>query len=351
MGVRSSAARTTRSSRASPIPIARARRAQPGDGGRATPGAQVFPGFRPSNEVDTSRTSVAAYANVEGDVLKWLRVGLAGRVEHYDDSGTPADGKPALRTQPHKRLVLRGAVSTGFRAPSLGRGNLSAVSTNFIPGGARASDPAGGGRHAPRHQSRRALVLGATPLEAGAVDSRQRRRGLEPAEGPREDRTGCVSHRDRRSHRVVRQLHRRCPEGRAARAPRRQGRAPASSPTRSTPGRRGSNVYDYQRALGERAGHVALSAVVRKKPEHDDTWWRVRPTPPQLAGFENTLFSRVPPNDLEFRRFTCGQPKNNLRLDGDYTRSPITLTGGPARTHAASTAASRPSTRFSRRSG
>src|SRR6266704_3023114 len=35
-----------------------------------TPGAQVFPGFRPANEVDASRNSVAAYVDLEGDVGK-----------------------------------------------------------------------------------------------------------------------------------------------------------------------------------------------------------------------------------------------------------------------------------------
>jgi len=51
-----------------------------GDGGvpnqageRAAIGAQVFPGFRPSNEVDRSRQSVAGYVDVEGGVRSWLR--------------------------------------------------------------------------------------------------------------------------------------------------------------------------------------------------------------------------------------------------------------------------------------
>jgi iron complex outermembrane receptor protein len=36
-------------------------------GNRAPAGAQVFPGFRPSNEIDTSRNSKAIYVDVEGD--------------------------------------------------------------------------------------------------------------------------------------------------------------------------------------------------------------------------------------------------------------------------------------------
>ena len=39
-------------------------------------------------------------------------------------------------------------------------------------------------------------------------------------------------------------------------------------------------------------------------------------TPPQLAGFEATLFDRI-----ERRRIECGQPKDNFRLGGDWSKS------------------------------
>ncbi len=102
------------------------------NGARAVPGAQVFPGFRPSNAADISRNNVALYADLEGDVASRLRLGLAGRFEHYSDFGSNLDGKLTVRLQAHERFVLRGAASTGFRAPSLAQSNFSAVSTNFI---------------------------------------------------------------------------------------------------------------------------------------------------------------------------------------------------------------------------
>jgi iron complex outermembrane receptor protein len=43
-------------------------------------------------------------------------------------------GKLALRYQPRQRLVFRGAVSNGFRAPGLGQVHFSKVVTNFIAG-------------------------------------------------------------------------------------------------------------------------------------------------------------------------------------------------------------------------
>jgi iron complex outermembrane receptor protein len=39
-------------------------------------------------------------------------------------------------------------------------------------------------------------------------------------------------------------------------------------------------------------------------------------TPPQLAGFESVLFDRI-----ERRRIECGQPKDSLRLGGDWRRN------------------------------
>ncbi|MCB1035457.1 MAG: TonB-dependent receptor, partial [Acidobacteria bacterium] len=101
-------------------------------GGRAPAGAQVFPGFRPANEVNETRNSYAFYVDFEGDVLPRLRINLAGRFEDYDDFGSTSDGKLALRFQATDDLVLRAAYSTGFRAPSLGQSFFSATSTNFL---------------------------------------------------------------------------------------------------------------------------------------------------------------------------------------------------------------------------
>lgn len=102
-------------------------------GGRAAPGAQVFPGFRPSNAVDADRESYAVYLDFEADVLKPLRIGVAGRFEDFSDFGNTSDGKITLRFQPIQPLVFRAAASTGFRAPSLSQANFSSVQTTFLP--------------------------------------------------------------------------------------------------------------------------------------------------------------------------------------------------------------------------
>ncbi|HJU88583.1 MAG TPA: TonB-dependent receptor [Gemmatimonadaceae bacterium] len=95
-------------------------------------GAQVFPGFKPDDEQDADRNNVAAYLDLEANVLPQLMLGIAGRLEHYSDFGNTEDGKVALRFEPISGFAIRGAASTGFRAPSLGQSFFSSTATNFI---------------------------------------------------------------------------------------------------------------------------------------------------------------------------------------------------------------------------
>jgi iron complex outermembrane receptor protein len=131
-------------------------------GGRADVGAQVFPGFQPANEADARRSSVAVFADVEGDVHTQVRLGLAGRFEHYTDFGNTLDGKLTARYAPSRRVVVRGALSTGFRAPSLVQSHFSSVATNFISVGGQVV-PVEVGTFAVSSPVARAL--GATDLE------------------------------------------------------------------------------------------------------------------------------------------------------------------------------------------
>ena len=100
----------------------------------AAVGSQVFPGFQPTDAGDHTRSNTAAYVDLESDLTRALLVGVAGRVEHYSDFGTTSTGKVALRYEPVRRVALRGAVSSGFRAPSLGQEFFSSTATNFING-------------------------------------------------------------------------------------------------------------------------------------------------------------------------------------------------------------------------
>jgi iron complex outermembrane recepter protein len=106
----------------------------PNAGKQPALGSQVFPGFRPSDAGTHSRSNLAGYADVESDITdRWLLSG-AGRFEHYSDFGSTTTGKLATRFKVVQGFNLRGALSTGFRAPSLHQSYFSSTSTNFING-------------------------------------------------------------------------------------------------------------------------------------------------------------------------------------------------------------------------
>ena len=96
------------------------------------PGAQVFPGFQPSNEVDRTRDNIGVYAGVESELTKRIALDIGGRLENYSDFGRSLIGKVAARAKLFGPLAVRGAASTGFRAPSLQQLWFSNVSTQFI---------------------------------------------------------------------------------------------------------------------------------------------------------------------------------------------------------------------------
>lgn len=129
------------------------------DGSRTPPGAQVFPGFRPSNAGAFDRHSYSAYVDVEADVTDKLSLGLAARGEKYSDFGNTTSGKLSARYALTDAVALRATASTGFRAPSLQQQFFQATSTNFIGGVPfdvrtfKVNDPT-------------AIALGSEPLKA-----------------------------------------------------------------------------------------------------------------------------------------------------------------------------------------
>src|SRR2546430_17632068 len=68
---------------------------------------------------DLSRTGLCAYTGLESQLTSRLLVDVGGRYENYSDFGSTVNGKLAGRYELGGNLALRGAVSTGFRAPSL----------------------------------------------------------------------------------------------------------------------------------------------------------------------------------------------------------------------------------------
>ena len=103
--------------------------------GAARPGgAQVFPGYRAENAKEENRNSYAFYTDLEWDITdKWLLNG-AVRFENYSDFGNTTNYKIATRYKLTDNINLRGAFSTGFRAPSLHQIYYESTATQFTGG-------------------------------------------------------------------------------------------------------------------------------------------------------------------------------------------------------------------------
>ena len=97
-------------------------------------GAQGFPGISADNVTNASRNSVAAYADVELNFTEQFLADAALRFENYSDFGSTVNAKIASRYKFSDQFLLRGAFSTGFRAPSLHQRYFNATSTVFIDG-------------------------------------------------------------------------------------------------------------------------------------------------------------------------------------------------------------------------
>ncbi len=103
--------------------------------GRSRPGgAQVFPGFRPDNEVNAFRNSIGVYGDVEADITESFLLGAAVRFENYSDFGSTVNGKLTSRIKLSDDWTFRAGASTGFRAPSLHQLNFNSTSTLFVDG-------------------------------------------------------------------------------------------------------------------------------------------------------------------------------------------------------------------------
>jgi iron complex outermembrane receptor protein len=276
-------------------------------GGVAAIGAQVFPGFRPSNEVDESRGSVAGYVDLEGDVLEWLRLGLAGRTEHYSDFGNTFDGKLTVRVQPDRRFVARAAFSTGFRAPSLGQSFFSSTATNFInvPGqGLVPFESLTLPVNSPAAQ-----VLGAQDLQP--ENSTHASGGVVITPVPGLDFTVDV-YRVAIDDRIVLSGNFTGPSITALLAPFGANSARFFTNAIDTRTRGVDITANYRVALAG-AGDIRLNA------SYNNTKTEIVgsiATPPQLAGFDQVLFDRI-----ERRRIECGQPRDSVRLGADWRRN------------------------------
>jgi len=92
-------------------------------------GPQGQSGLNPLSFTRASRDVTAGYVGLSTRLLQNWQLDLAGRFEHYTDSGNTETGKVSTRYDVNRFLALRGGISNGFRAPTLAEQNYTSLST------------------------------------------------------------------------------------------------------------------------------------------------------------------------------------------------------------------------------
>ncbi|MGC9342231.1 MAG: TonB-dependent receptor [Bacteroidales bacterium] len=98
------------------------------------PGAQGYPGYQPSDEVDATRNNIGVYLDIFTKFNDRFSVSTAGRFENYSDFGSNLSGKLAAKYSLASWLNLRGSVSSGFRAPALHQSYYSYTGSYYFGG-------------------------------------------------------------------------------------------------------------------------------------------------------------------------------------------------------------------------
>lgn len=97
-------------------------------------GSNGFPGFKPDDAGSFNRYNYAAYTEFGAEFSDNFRSDFALRYENYEDFGSTTNAKLTGRYQLTEEMALRGAVSTGFRAPTIGQSMVRNVTTSFTAG-------------------------------------------------------------------------------------------------------------------------------------------------------------------------------------------------------------------------
>ena len=94
-------------------------------------GSNGLNGFRPEDSGEFDRANWAVYVDLEQDFSDSLLLQYALRYEDFDDFGNTLNGKIASLLRVSDVFTLRGAISTGFHAPTPGQSNVRTTITTF----------------------------------------------------------------------------------------------------------------------------------------------------------------------------------------------------------------------------
>ncbi len=91
-----------------------------------------FGGF--PRDTSASQDSTAFYVDVEADITEKLTLQAAVRAEDFSEFGNTTDFKVAGIYHVNDDVRIRGAISTGFHAPTAGQANITNVTTQNVQG-------------------------------------------------------------------------------------------------------------------------------------------------------------------------------------------------------------------------
>ncbi|MGI9296020.1 MAG: TonB-dependent receptor plug domain-containing protein [Pseudomonadales bacterium] len=94
-------------------------------------GSNGFGGIQPQDSGEFDRDNIAVYADLEHDITEALLLQYALRYEDFSDFGGTTNWKLAARYRITDAIAFRGAVSTGFHAPTPGQSNVRTTITTF----------------------------------------------------------------------------------------------------------------------------------------------------------------------------------------------------------------------------
>ncbi|MDJ0653511.1 MAG: TonB-dependent receptor [Xanthomonadales bacterium] len=94
-------------------------------------GSNGLGGTKPQDAGEFDRDNFGIYTDIEHDISdRWL-MQYALRYEDFSDFGSTVNGKVATRVNVGEATALRGAISTGFHAPTPGQANVRTTITTF----------------------------------------------------------------------------------------------------------------------------------------------------------------------------------------------------------------------------
>jgi iron complex outermembrane receptor protein len=99
-------------------------------------GADSYAGNSPQNAGTFSRSNYGVYGGSTWDITPDFLLDGTVRYEKYTDFGSATVGKLSTRWKYNDQITVRGSVSTGFRAPSLGQIYTQKAQYSFVAGGA-----------------------------------------------------------------------------------------------------------------------------------------------------------------------------------------------------------------------